>query len=113
MTDIKTERDCGGFLKTSFHDDKCSWFVDYDFNDDTTALVICGSDGIGVFFIVLKGNKTAEFKAVADKYEKNNAGIFGALGECIRFASSHEDLIPERCTIGGIFSSKLKIIKTN
>lgn len=109
MTTIETKKDCCGFVKKGFYDEKCSWFVDYDVNDNTTALVICGSDSIGVFFIVLKGDKIEEFKTIADKYEQQNPNIFGALGECIRYASSHEDLIPDRCTIGGIFSSKLKM----
>jgi len=110
MNRIETKRDECGYVKSGFGNEKAAWFVDYDLVDGTTALVVCGSDGIGVLFLVLRGNKTEEFAQVANKYEKS---VFGALGECIRFAAQHEDLIPERCTIGGIFSSKLKFSKIN
>ena len=93
--------------------DKGTWYVAYNIREDTTSLVIGGSDMVGVMYLVLQGDRVAEFREVAEKNYEVNKGIFGAFGECIRFASSHEDLIPERCTIGGIFSSKLKIIKTN
>ena len=84
------------------------WFVNYNIPDDTTALVICGSDGIGVMFIVLQGNHVDDFQKVIDENKNFNPGIDGCLGECIRWACEHEDLIPLRCTIGG-WGSKLKI----
>ena len=111
MSNITKTQDKGGFIKKGFHEEQATWYVDYDVKDDTTALVIAGSDGIGVFFLVLKGDKTEEFKNVADKSRGFNKGIYGELGECIRFACQHKDLIVERCTIGGVFSTKLKIEK--
>ena len=85
------------------------WFVNYDFGLDETALVIGGSDGIGVFFLVLRGDHRDEFSEVIEKYYKPNDEVKGCLGECIRFAAAHKDVIPERCTIGGVFSSRLGI----
>lgn len=108
---IETITDFCGYPKRGFGDGKASWFVDYDIVDGTTALVVCGADGIGVLFLVLSGDKTEEFKKVVDKYEHFNEGIDGALGECIRYASQHKDILPNRCTIGGVFSSKLTITK--
>ena len=90
---------------------KATWFVNYDFQLDETALVIGGSDGIGVFFIILRGDHRNEFDEIVKKNDGLNEGIYGCLGECIRFACEHEDVIPWRCTIGG-WGSKLSIVKS-
>lgn len=88
---------------------EADWFISYDVPSNTTALVICGADGIGVFFLVLQGNHIDEFTSVIEKYDGFNKGINGCLGECIRFAAQHKDTIPEKCTIGGALSTKLSI----
>jgi hypothetical protein len=92
--------------------DNADWFVNYNIPDDTTALVICGADTIGVMFIVLKGNHIDEFKKVIEEYKDFNPGVNGCLGECIRWAVMQNDIIPERCTIGGLYS-KMTITKKN
>ena len=90
--------------------EEASWFVNYNIPDDTTALVISGADGIGVMFIVLQGNHIEDFKKVVEEYKDFNPDINGCLGECIRWAVMQEDIIPERCTIGGL-KSKMTISK--
>lgn len=90
--------------------EEADWFINYNIPDDTTALVICGADAIGVMFIVLKGNHIDEFKEVVEKYKNFNPGINGCLGECIRWAVMQDDIIPSRCTIGGWYS-KMTIAK--
>lgn len=99
----------GGTFGGGFRCKDADWFVNYDFSLDETALVIGGSDGLGVFFIVLNGDHRDEFLDVIKKSEGFNEGINGCLGECIRFAAAHEDVLPRRCTIGGVFSSKLVV----
>lgn len=89
---------------------EADWFVNYNIPDDTTALVICGADTIGVMFIVLHGDHIDDFKKVIEKYKDFNPGINGCLGECIRWAVMQDDIIPERCTIGGLYS-KMTITK--
>lgn len=91
--------------------DNASWFVDYDFILKETALVVCGSDGVGTLFIILKGNHLDDFKEIISKPALNKE-IHGCLGECIRYAAQSPDIMPERCTIGGIFSSKLSFTKS-
>lgn len=88
--------------------EEAEWFVNYNIADNTTAVVVTGSDGIGVFFIVLKNNHLDEFKEITKRYLGWRRK--GCLGECIRYASQHGDLIPEKCTIGGVFSSKLRVV---
>lgn len=92
--------------------DNANWFVNYNKLDNTTALVICGADGIGVVFIVLQGNHIDNFKKVIEKYENFNPGINGCLGECIRWAVMQDSIIPNRCTIGGLYS-KMTITEKN
>ena len=87
---------------------EADWFISYDNPSNETALVICGSDGIGVFFIVLRGDHTDEFQEVVKKSYGLNKYINGCLGECIRFAAQHKDLIPGRSTVGG-WSTRLSI----
>ena len=89
---------------------EADWFVNYNIVDNTTALVIAGADGIGTFFMVLRNDHIDDFKEVIEKYDGWSKEIKGCLGECIRYAAQHEDLIPERCTIGGVFSSKLRVV---
>ena len=90
--------------------DKADWFVNYNIPDDTTALVICGADGIGVMFIVLRGDHIDDFKKVIEEFNEFNPDINGVLGECIRWAVMQDDIIPERCTIGGLYT-KMTISK--
>lgn len=85
-------------------DNKANWYVEYYIQLDETILGIEGSDGIGVFFIVLDGHHVDEFKEIIEKYKDFNPNINGCLGECIRFACTHKDLKPNRSTIGGIDS---------
>lgn len=87
-----------------------SWYIHYDFNLNETALVICGNDGVGTMFIILADDHIEEFWNIVDKNDDINSPINGTLGECIRYAAQHKDLIPERCTIGGVFSSKLRVV---
>ena len=105
--DIDTRHDGYGHLQKGFGSNAADWFVNYDVNSDVTAIVVCGADGLGVMFICLSGDLTKELKEVAEKYAGFNKGISGELGECIRYACAHEKLLPERCTIGGVFSSQL------
>lgn len=105
--DINTCSDGFDHLQKGFDSNAADWFVNYDADSDVTAIVVCGADGIGVMFICLSGDLTKELKEVAEKYAGFNKGINGELGECIRYACTHGKLLPERCTIGGAFSSQL------
>ncbi len=94
-----------------FYCSDADWFVDYDIEENNTALVVEGSDGVGVLFLVLKNNHVKEFLEIVEKTEKTGNGVKGGLGECIRYAAQHKDIMPEKCTIGGVFSSILKMVK--
>ena len=85
-----------------------NWYIDYEIVSNETALVIPGADGIGVFFLILNNNHIKDFEKVIEEYKGFNKDIDGLLGECIRYACASEDIVPERCTIGG-FYSKLKV----
>lgn len=89
---------------------EADWFVNYNMDDNTTALVVAGADGIGVLFIVLKNDHIDDFRKVIEQYDGWSKEIKGCLGECIRWAVKQDDIIPERCTIGGIFGPKVKIV---
>ena len=102
-----------GFSGTQItNPERADWFVNYDIHNDETALVICGADGIGVLFIVLKNNHIEDFETVIKQYEGFNKDINGCLGECIRWAVRQSDVIPERCTIGGLGPNLIRFTKT-
>ena len=89
------------------------WFVNYDSEMNETALVIGGGDGVGVFFLILKNNHVEDFHKIMREANNIERGLADALGECIRYAAQHDDLIPERCTIGGVFNSRLAFKEFN
>lgn len=92
--------------------ERADWFIDYNICSNETALVICGSDGIGVLFLILKNDHIEDFKKVIKESEGFNKDIHGCLGECIRWAARHSDIMPEKCTIGGFGCNFIRFTKT-
>lgn len=101
---------CAG--KSIINPERADWFINYDVQTNETALVICGADGIGVLFLILKNNHIEDFETVIKQYEGFNKNIHGCLGECIRWAVQQSDIIPERCTIGGIGPNLIRFTQT-
>lgn len=92
---------CGFPCTQITNPERVDWFVNYDMCNNETSLVICGSDSIGVLFLILKNDHIEDFKKVIKESEGFNKYIHGCLCECIRWAVRHPDIEPEKCTIGG------------
>ena len=57
---------------------EADWFVNYNMDDNTTALVVAGADGIGVLFIVLKNDHIDDFRKVIEQYDGWSKEIKGS-----------------------------------